>query len=121
MKFLADMGISPSSVRLLRADGHDAVHLIELGLNKLSDAGILAKARSENRVVLTNDLDFGDLMAASGDVLPSVISFRLANMRPENVNGHLRAILTNHSDLLKDGAIISVTEQKIRARRLPIR
>jgi len=46
-------------------------------LMKLPDAEILQKARSENRIVLTFDLDFGDLLAASGENLPSVIIFRL--------------------------------------------
>jgi len=41
----------------------------------MEDAHILDKARSEGRIVLTFDLDFGDLLAASGEKLPSVIVF----------------------------------------------
>jgi predicted nuclease of predicted toxin-antitoxin system len=36
------------------------------------------------------DIDFGDLMAASSGICPSVIIFRLENERPENVNRKLR-------------------------------
>jgi len=86
MKFLADMGISPRVVSTLRERGHEAVHLQEQGLGTLPDGDILAKARAEGRVLLTHDLDFGELLAASGGELPSVIIFRLKDMRAENVN-----------------------------------
>ena len=66
MKFLADMGISPRSAAFLRSLGHDAIHLHEEGLDRLSDASILSKALDRRaRIVLTHDLDFGDLVAAS--------------------------------------------------------
>ena len=120
MKFLADMGISPGAIAFLQRLGYDAIHLHEQGLDRLSDQEILTKARLEARIVLTHDLDFGELMAASGASLPSVITFRLHNMRPSNVNRHLRTILTQHPKALKEGAFISVTEGQIRIRRLPI-
>jgi len=86
MKFLADMGISPRTVAFLRSLGHDAVHLYEQGFGRLSDPTILRKACDEGRVLLTHDLDFGELMAAGGAELPSVVIFRLRDMRPERVN-----------------------------------
>lgn len=82
MKFLADMGISPKVVTFLADEGHDAVHLHEQGLDRLPDSEILRKARDEMRILLTHDLDFGELVAASGDRLPSVVIFRLRNMQP---------------------------------------
>ncbi len=84
------------------------------------DGDILKKALQENRVVLTNDLDFGELLAASGGNLPSVIVFRLKDMRPSNVGKHIFSIINQQSDALNQGAIISVTEKKIRIRSLPI-
>ncbi len=63
MKFLADMGVSVSTIASLREAGHDSVHLRDEGLIRMEDADILHKARSEGRVVLTFDLDFGDLVA----------------------------------------------------------
>ncbi len=77
MKFLADMGISPGVVAALCDLGHEAVHLHVLGLDRLPDKDILVLARSEGQVLLTHDLDFGELLAVSGAVLPSVITFRL--------------------------------------------
>ncbi len=120
MNFLADMGISPRVVEGLRQKGHDAIHLVEQKLNRMVDGDILKKALQENRVVLTNDLDFGELLAASGGNLPSVIVFRLKDMRPSNVGKHIFSIINQQSDALNQGAIISVTEKKIRIRSLPI-
>ena len=120
MKFLADMGISPRVVSALRERGHEAVHLQEQGLGKLPDVEILAKARSEGSVLLTHDLDFGELLAASGGNLPSVIIFRLRDMRADNVNFHLFSILEKQSDALEKGVVCSVSERKVRIRALPL-
>jgi len=120
MRFLADMGISPNTVAMLRGLGYDALHLHEQGLDRLQDPLILQKARDEGRILLTHDLDFGELIAASGARLPTIVVFRLRNMRPERVNRYLDGILNQHGEALKQGAIISVTEGQIRVRLLPI-
>jgi predicted nuclease of predicted toxin-antitoxin system len=120
MKFLADMGISPKTVSFLRDFGHQAVHLQQEGLGRLSDSEILQKARREGSIVLTHDLDFGDLLAASAAQLPTVIIFRLRNMRPERVNIYLQNIITQYSSILEHGAVTTVSEGGVRIRRLPL-
>jgi len=120
MKFLADMGISPKTVSFLKSNGYNAVHLHEQGLERMADSDILNKALIENRVVLTHDLDFSDLMAASGGHLPSVIIFRLHNMKFERVNCCLTEIITRHGNMLEKGSVITVREGKTRVRKLPI-
>ncbi len=120
MRFLADMGISPQSVTFLQSLGHDAEHLHAQGLERLEDSAILGKAREEGRILLTHDLDFGELISASGARLPSIVVFRLRNMKPERVNRYLESIVSQHRELLEQGAIISVTEGQVRARVLPI-
>ncbi len=86
----------------------------------MEDSAILDKAREEGRILLTHDLDFGELIAASGAGLPSIVVFRLRNMRPERVNRYLESIVSEQRALLEQGAIISVTEGRIRVRALPI-
>lgn len=120
VKFLADMGISPRIVEFLQGLGHQASHLQQQGLHKLKDPEILKKARDEGCTLLTHDLDFGDLLAASGAELPSVIIFRLRSMRPENVNRYLLKIIRQYTDILEHGAIITATEGRIRIRHLPL-
>ena len=47
MKFLADMGISNSTVHFLQQSGHDAVHIREAGMKCALDVEIVAKAKNE--------------------------------------------------------------------------
>jgi predicted nuclease of predicted toxin-antitoxin system len=120
MKFLLDMDLSRQSAAHLRRQGHDAIQLSEQHLERLADQDVIRKAVLEGRVLVTHDLDFGEILAASGDRLPSVITFRLRNMHPTNVNRQLDSIVANHQESLAQGVLISVTEGHIRIRRLPI-
>lgn len=120
MRFLADMGLARSTVAFLRALGHDAVHLREWGLQRLDDDEIVAKAVSEGRVILTHDLDFGRIVAISGALVPSVITFRLQDMRPAQVDRYLAAVLARSTAALEAGALVSVNERAIRVRPLPV-
>lgn len=63
MKFLIDQNRSPRLAELLRADGHDAVHTLELGLERIPDDELLALAASEARIIVSGDTDFGALLA----------------------------------------------------------
>jgi predicted nuclease of predicted toxin-antitoxin system len=121
MRLLLDMGISVSLTAILRSHGHDAVHVHERGLSTLPDSDILRLAIVERRTVVTHDLDFTDLLAASGATLPSVVIFRLRNMRPEPVAARLLAVVSEHATDLDAGAVLSVTESLIRKRSLPLK
>jgi predicted nuclease of predicted toxin-antitoxin system len=120
MKFLADMGISQKVVRTLRESGYDIKHLRDEGLQRLRDPQIIEKAKRENRVILTFDLDFGDLLAVSGDCLPSTIVFRLQNTNSTFVNTRLLLVLCEGEADLEAGAIVIVDDTRYRLRRLPI-
>jgi predicted nuclease of predicted toxin-antitoxin system len=121
VKFLADMGVSMTTVDLLREAGETVVHLRDEGLHRLPDDQILEKASREQRVVLTFDLDFGDLLAASGDTTPSVILFRMRNQTPAAVTPKLFRVLGACRAELERGAIVIVEDERYRLRRLPIR
>jgi predicted nuclease of predicted toxin-antitoxin system len=114
------MGLAQSTVAFLRAQGHDAVHLRDQGLQQLEDVEIVQKARAEGRVILTHDLDFGRIVALGGTRVPSVITFRLGDMRPSQMNQYLSAVLERFAEQLERGALVSVTDSGIRVRSLPI-
>lgn len=120
MKFLADMGISMTVVKTLRSAGYEAIHLGEIGLQRSPDSFIMLKALQEQRIVLTFDLDFTDLLAASGDALPSVVLFRLKNTSPMFVSVRLMSVLAEYGDTLSTGAIAIVEDNRVRLRRLPL-
>lgn len=129
MKFLADMGLARSlvlsvveaTVAFLRAQGHDAVHLSEQWLQRLEDDEIVEKALAEGRIILTHDLGFGRIVALSRASVPSVITLRLDDMRPVQVNHYLAEVLAHFAEQLEMGALVSVNERGIRVRPLPIK
>src|SRR5215831_7921963 len=106
------MGVSITTVEALREADHDAVHLREEGLIRLPDPEIVAKAARESRIVLTFDLDFGDILAAARREAPSVIIFRLRNQTPAAVNPRLLRVISDCADELASGAIIIVEDER---------
>jgi predicted nuclease of predicted toxin-antitoxin system len=78
------------------------------------------KARQEERIILTFDLDFGDILAASSYPLPSVIIFRLKNTLPPFLSARFLVVLSECSEDLETGAIVMVEDSRYRLRRLPI-
>ncbi len=120
MRFLADMGVSMRIVEWLRASGHDVIHLHDEQRQKLPNGEIFQKAIRERRIVLTFDLDFGEIAAASVGSSVSVILFRLRNTRADFVVQRLKAVLEQSREELTQGAVVLVEDGRHRVRRMPI-
>lgn len=120
MRFLADAGLSPVTIDFLIQLGHEAVHVRTLGMQRAPDIDIVERAHADSSVVLTFDLDFGEVLALGVLDKPSVIIFRLADERPASVNQRLGAVLNERSADLESGALILVEDTRYRVRKLPI-
>ncbi|MXW42053.1 MAG: hypothetical protein F4138_03490 [Acidimicrobiia bacterium] len=121
MKFLIDQNRSPHLAKLLRDAGHDAAHTSELGLERAEDRDLLLLAADENRIVVSGDTDFGTLLAMRRATSPSVILFRARHLpRAE----HQVAVILQHLDEvandLVQGAVLVVTDDRIRVRHPPL-
>jgi predicted nuclease of predicted toxin-antitoxin system len=81
MRFLADAGVSPKTVDFLNRLGDEAVHVRSLGLERAPDLQLVEQARADGSVIVTFDLDFGDILALGVYDKPSAIIFRLADER----------------------------------------
>lgn len=114
------MGVSLGAVEWLRREGHDATHLREEGLQRAADVDVFAKAIAEERVVLTFDLDFGEIAAVSGGRKASVILFRLHDTRTPHLIDRLSAVLADCMPALEGGAVVIVEESRYRVRPLPV-
>jgi predicted nuclease of predicted toxin-antitoxin system len=114
------MGVARSVVQWLREGGHDAVHLLDEGLERLGDLEIFNKAAREKRILLTFDLDFTDIAAASGGKSVSVVLFRLRRARAPQVRARLTETLSQLGPAIEDGAIVIVQDTRLRIRHLPI-
>ena len=76
---------------------------------------------AESRIVLTFDLDFGDILAIARSEAPSVVIFRLRNQTPAAVNARLFRVINDCAEELARGVLVIVEDEGFRVRRLPIR
>ena len=106
MRFLAEMGVDIRVVHWLRQIGHDAKHLREEDLHRIPNGEIFMKAIFEDRVIMTFDLDFGEIVALSKGQKASIILFRLHNTRTSHLINRLATALSDVSDALEKGAVI---------------
>ena len=120
MRFLVDENMSRKWVRELIVRGHEADHWLDIVKRAAPDAAILLRARSLNAVVLTCDLDFGDILAATGSKTPSVLQLRPGRMRPESLMPRVLSAIVQHRRLFEEGVLLTIDLKKSRARALPL-
>lgn len=120
MKLLLDQGLPRGAAGQLRELGTDAVHTGEIGYATAEDAAIVECARSDNRIVVTLDADFHNLLALSGASGPSVIRIRIEGLKADAVTRLLQKILAEWTEELETGALLTVQPGRIRLRHLPI-
>ena len=89
------------------------------GLQRLPNGGVFEKAIAEARVVVTFDLDFGEIVALSKGRKTGVILFRLRNTRTSFVIQRLSEVISECADALMRGAIVIVEEARHRVREFP--
>jgi predicted nuclease of predicted toxin-antitoxin system len=121
MRFLVDVCVDVGVREWLRGEGHDAVHLRDEGLQRLPNGQIFVKADVERRVIVTIDLDFGEILSLSHGRIVSTIVFRLRDTRPQTLIGRLKTVLPEIEADLAHGAIVIVEPARYRVRRLPFR
>ena len=93
MKLLVDMNLSPGWVDRLARHGFEAVHWSTIGAATAPDAEILTWANEHAFVLITNDLDFSAILAASGGASPSVVQIRTQTLLSHVVDAVLRDAL----------------------------
>lgn len=114
------MPLSPAAARWLTGQGHDAVHANELGLQRASDAEIIARAKQDGRTVVTADLDYPRLLALAQATEPSLILFRHGNWSDTEIVARLSEVLASLSETEVQQSILVVDRDRVRRRRLPI-
>jgi|SRR5262245_16886163 len=121
MKLLLDMNLSPTWVRFLEENGFESVHWSTVGPATAPDAGIMAWARDHGFVLITQDLDFSAILAATDAHGPSVLQLRAQDVLPDAIGPAIVRVIRENRTTLDDGAIISIDELASRVRVLPIR
>lgn len=117
MRFLADEGFPGDAVAALRNAGHDVAWVAERNPGSL-DSQVLETANRENRVLLTLDKDFGELVFRRGaSASPGVILFRIALLSPAAVAKEVVAVISSRTGWA--GHFSVVEPGLLRMRQLP--
>jgi predicted nuclease of predicted toxin-antitoxin system len=103
----------------LRSEGPDAVHVREIGLANLPDREVFARAAEDGRIVVTFDLDFGEIIGLAGATGSGVVLLRLRLSRQHYLRQRLQAAIAGTAEALQAGAIVVVEDARIRVRRMP--
>jgi len=120
MNFLLNMNMPRTLVACLVAQGHQVRHAGDVGLATASDTAIVDDARRHGEVIITHDLDYGHLLAFSGERTPSVIILRLARPSARSITKSVVNAWDQIATALQQGAIVIVEDTTIRVRNLPI-
>jgi len=121
MNFIVDVNLSPLWCVALKHQGHHAQHWSEIGDIRASDASIMEWAARHDTVVLTQDLDFGELLAANALLGPSVVILGGHSVSPQAVSATVLLALKNFHEELARGALLRIEPGRARIRLLPIR
>ena len=96
------------------------MHVLDISLQGEPDEVIMAWSRAEDRILLTADTDFGELLWRSGERFPSVILLRRHSRLPHGQALIIRANLDGIVSDLSAGSFVVLTDSTLRVRQLPI-
>jgi predicted nuclease of predicted toxin-antitoxin system len=120
MKLIIDMNLSPRWVSVLTAAGFEATHWSTLGQINAPDAIIMQFARANDCVVLTHDLDFGAILAATQGNKPSVVQIRAEDVNPDTIGKQVITALRQTQPELAEGALLTIDTNRTRLSLLPL-
>jgi predicted nuclease of predicted toxin-antitoxin system len=120
MHLLIDMNLSPKWADFLELSGLAATHWSALGAANASDSAIMDYARMSGMVILTHDLDFGAILAATGGNAPSVVQIRSDDLQIAAIGDLLVGALQQVREFLGEGALVTIETARTRISVLPI-
>jgi len=120
MKLPLDIPFARSTRARLTELGHDVISVLDRAPANAMDAEIVRIASEEQRVVLCFDLDFAAIVATSGQLRPSVVTIRTSLRGPGFVTPVLERLLPTIESELRAGCLVSVEDDRVRVRMLPI-
>ena len=119
LRFLLNANISPETVDFLNSLGYDAKAVAQFNLQKAEDIEIAEKAVEENRILVTLDLDFGEIFYFSIKEKIWVIVLKLRDQTVESVNKNLEWLLGTKILEKKEfqNTLMIVEEGRVKIRR----
>lgn len=112
MKFLADVNIAQLVIRFLINHDHNVLDA-KKDLLLESDIKIIGVARNENRIILTRDKDFIELVKLPKYQVPTIV-FRVTDQKPENIRMYLEKLLENTAEEILSNSLVEVFDNDTR-------
>jgi predicted nuclease of predicted toxin-antitoxin system len=117
MRFLIDQDVFAATTRLLRDLGHDVVTVSELGLSRAVDSDLLVHARTNHRIFITRDRDFGRLIFAKRSGA-GVIYLRVTPTTVNAIHRELERLLSLYAEEKLLELFVVVEPMRHRLRRI---
>lgn len=118
MKFVADENVDQPIVTRLREAGHTVLAIVEMEPS-ISDAAVLDIANQQERVLLTGDKDFGELVYRDRRYAFGIVLVRLTGLTATAKAEVVVSVVEEHADRLAHAfTVISLNNVRIRPRLL---
>jgi predicted nuclease of predicted toxin-antitoxin system len=116
MKFLIDQDVYAATAKFLADNLHDVVLVRQLGLSEAKDEEVLKTAQDLNRILVTRDRDYGNLIFVR-ELGSGVIYLRILPNTVNSVHSELSRVLQNYSEQELTGAFVVVEPNGYRFRK----
>ena len=116
-RFLLDENISRTTQLFLTALKHDVKSIHDYKMHGCEDVDVLRKASLDNRIVITQDLDFGNLLNHPV-YYTGVIILRLEDQTPKKINKTLKPLLKKIDNKTLSKSLVVVSDNRYRIRPL---
>jgi predicted nuclease of predicted toxin-antitoxin system len=93
VKFKLDENLSPALLSIFAAAGHDAHSIVQQALGGQPDARVIDVCRSEDRALVTLDLDFANILIYPPAKFPGIVVLRLVNQAHVAAEAAIRRML----------------------------
>jgi len=120
MKLLVDANLSPRWVNLFESCGWQSIHWSSVGVGDSPDTTIMRFAAQNDYIVITQDLDYGMILAATRMYKPSVIQLRTQDTNPDVTGPHVVNAVLEFADALVQGALLTVDTRGYATTRLTL-
>lgn len=118
MRLLLDQDVYAATAQFLSGLGHDVLRVAQIGLAQAKDEEILRVAQSQNRILLTRDRDYGNLVFVM-DLGAGVLYLRVLPSTLEAVHAQLQRVLDSYPEKELSRAFVVIEPAGHRMRRLP--
>lgn len=118
MRFLLDQDVYRTTARFLSDLEHDVVSASQIGLSQADDEELLRVAQEQQRIFVTRDRDFGNLVFVKG-LGAGVLYLRILPSTQNAVHDELKRVLSTYTEIELSKAFVVIEPDGHRIRRLP--